>query len=56
MKEYYVGWFTLVFINGCIAHAFNKSRLFWCLLSLVLGPLATLMLLILGKTRAGESK
>ena len=46
MKEsnFYVGWGTLCFINAGIAQSKRRSGLNWALLSLVLGPLATLLL------------
>jgi hypothetical protein len=45
-KEYYVGWGTLALINAGLAQGKNKSGLNWCLLSLLLGPVATLLLVI----------
>lgn len=41
---YYVGWGTLCLINAGLAQAKNRSGLNWFLLSLVLGPVATLLL------------
>ena len=46
--EYYVGWFTLSLINAGLAQAFRRSGLVWWLLSVLLGPSATLVLVILG--------
>ena len=46
---YFVGWGTLSLINAGIAQGKNRSGLNWFLLSLLLGPLATLCLVILEK-------
>ena len=43
-SDYYVGWGTLALINGGLAQGKNRSALNWFLLSLVLGPVATLCL------------
>ena len=44
MKEFFVGWGTLALINANLAQAKNRSGLAWFLLSLLLGPVATLLL------------
>lgn len=41
---YYIGWGTLAMINAGLAQAKNHSGLLWFLLSLVLGPVATFLL------------
>lgn len=41
-NEFYVGWGTLALINAGLAQGKNMSGLNWFLLSLVLGPFATL--------------
>lgn len=46
---YYAGWGTLALINAGIAQGKNRSGLNWFLLSLLLGPLATFILVILDK-------
>ncbi len=43
-EEYFVGWGTLALINGGLAQGKNRSGLNWFLLSLLLGPIATLVL------------
>jgi hypothetical protein len=48
-KEYFVGWGTLALINAGLAQSKNRSGLFWFLLSLPLGPIATLLLVVLGR-------
>ncbi len=42
--SYYVGWGTLALINAGLAQGKHRSGLNWFLLSLLLGPLATFML------------
>jgi hypothetical protein len=42
--EYAVGWGTLALLNAGIAQAKNRSGLNWFLLSLLLGPIATFLL------------
>ena len=42
--EYAVGWGTLALINAGLAQGKNRSGLNWFLLSLLLGPIATLIL------------
>lgn len=43
-SEYAVGWGTLALINAGLAQSRHRSGLRWFVLSLVLGPLATLLL------------
>jgi hypothetical protein len=43
---YYIGWGTLAMINAGLAQAKNHSGLLWFLLSLVLGPIATFLLVV----------
>ncbi len=45
--SYFVGWGTLSLINAGLAQAKGRSGLIWWLLSLLLGPLATLLIVIL---------
>jgi len=42
--EYAVGWFTLSMINAGLAQSKGRSGLNWWLLSLLLGPLATMFI------------
>lgn len=46
-QEYAVGWFTLALINAGLAQAKGRSGLGWWLGSLLLGPIATLLIVIL---------
>ncbi|WML38158.1 hypothetical protein RCG19_13080 [Neobacillus sp. OS1-2] len=46
---YYIGWGTLSLINAGLAQGKNRSGFNWFLLSLLLGPLATFILLLVEK-------
>lgn len=48
-NEYVVGWGTLALINAGLAQGKNRTGLNWFLLSLLLGPVATLILLFVEK-------
>lgn len=48
-NEYVVGWGTLALINAGLAQGENRSGLNWLLISLLSGPLATLLLLFAEK-------
>lgn len=48
-RGYFVGWGTLVLLNAGIAQGKNRSGLNWFLLSLLLGPIATLCLVLIDK-------
>lgn len=48
-NEYFVGWGTLALINAGLAQGKNRTGLNWFLLSLLLGPFATLILLFMDK-------
>ena len=48
---FFVGWGTLSLINAGLAQSKGRSGLIWCLLSLVLGPLATFLIVVLDKVR-----
>lgn len=41
---YSVGWLTLALINAGLAQGKNRSGLFWFLISIFLGPIATFVL------------
>lgn len=45
--SYYVGWGTLALINSGLAQSKNRSGFAWFLLSLILGPVATFLIVIL---------
>jgi hypothetical protein len=46
---FYVGWGTLALINAGLAQSKNRSGLNWFFISLLLGPLATLLIVALDK-------
>ena len=48
---WFVGWGTLALINAALAQGKNRSGLLWFLLSLLLGPIATLLIVLLPKVR-----
>ena len=45
-SQYAVGWGTLALINAGLAQSKNRSGLAWFLISLLLGPLATFLLVL----------
>lgn len=45
--EYYVGWGTLALINAGLAQTKNRGGALWFLISLLLGPVATLLVVVL---------
>jgi hypothetical protein len=49
--NFFVGLGTLSLINAGLAQSKGRSGLIWCLLSLVLGPLATFLIVVLDKVR-----
>ena len=44
---FFVGWGTLALINAGLAQGKNRSGGNWFLISLLLGPLATLLLVVM---------
>ncbi|HZE99904.1 MAG TPA: hypothetical protein VE981_23050 [Planctomycetota bacterium] len=50
-NEWFAGWGTLALINAGLAQSKHRSGLVWFLLSLLLGPFATLILVLLDGTR-----
>ena len=48
---WFVGWGTLALINAGLAQGKNRSGVLWFLISLPLGPIATLILVLLPKVR-----
>ncbi len=48
---WFAGWGTLALINAGLAQGKNRSGLLWFLLSLLIGPLATLIIVLLPKVR-----
>jgi hypothetical protein len=58
-RDYVVGWGTLALINAGLAQSKRRSGLAWFVLSLLLGPIATFLIVILDPAappeHAGES-
>jgi hypothetical protein len=49
MRSWAAGWGTLALINAGLAQGKNRSGFNWFLLSLLLGPIATLLLVLAEK-------
>jgi len=49
--EWFVGWGTLALINAGLAQGKHRSGFAWFVMSLFLGPLATLLLVALDDPR-----
>lgn len=45
--DYAVGWFTLSLINAGLAQSKRRSGLLWWVISLFIGPIATLIIVVL---------
>ncbi len=45
--EFFVGWGTLSLINAGLAQSKGRSGFLWWLASLIFGPLATLLIVVL---------
>jgi len=50
-NEWFVGWGTLALINAGLAQGKHRSGLAWFLVSLLAGPLATLLIVVLDDPR-----
>lgn len=46
-----VAWLTLALVNAGLAQGKNRSGVLWLVLSLVLGPVGTLIVVLLPKVR-----
>ena len=53
--QYAVGWFTLALINAGLAQAKGRSGLAWWLVSLLLGPIATLLIVLVEPVRLNKA-
>lgn len=51
---YYVGWGTLALINAGLAQSKNRSGGIWFLMSVFLGPIATLLIVVLDREKAAS--
>ena len=52
IPQFAVGWGTLALINAGLAQAKNRSGFDWFLASMLVGPLATLLIVLLDKGEA----
>ncbi|GLX69327.1 hypothetical protein MU1_36720 [Paenibacillus glycanilyticus] len=48
-SSFTVGWGTLALINAGLAQGKNRSGMNWFLLSLLMGPVATFLIVVLDK-------
>ena len=53
-RNYAVGWGTLALINAGLAQSKGRGRLSWFLLSLILGPFATLAIVLADSSPPGK--
>lgn len=56
VSSYALGWGTLSLINAGLAQSKNRSGLLWWFLSLLLGPVATFLIVVLDKVPAVPGK
>jgi hypothetical protein len=54
--QYAVGWFTLALINAGLAQGKGRSGLAWWLVSLLLGPIATLLIVMLDPVTVNKAQ
>jgi hypothetical protein len=54
VPEFAVGWGTLALINAGLAQSKNRSGLVWFLVSVFLGPIATLIIVLLEKLEPSD--
>ena len=50
--SYFVGWGTLALINAGLAQGKGRKGLNWFLISLLLGPIATFLLLVMADLKS----
>jgi hypothetical protein len=50
-NEWFAGWGTLALVNAGLAQAKHRSGLLWFLASLLLGPIATLCIVVVDDPR-----
>jgi uncharacterized membrane protein len=54
--EYAVGWFTLSFINAGLAQSKGRSRFGWWIVSLIFGPIATIIIVVTDEVSGAAKK
>jgi hypothetical protein len=52
---FFAGWGTLSLINAGLAQSKGRSGLLWWLLSLILGPIATFLIVFFDRVNGGPS-
>ena len=52
--QFFVGWGTLSLINAGLAQSKGRTGFLWWLISLVLGPLATFLIVVLPPVRTQQ--
>ena len=55
-QGYVVGWGTLALINAGLAQSKGRSRLAWFLVSLLLGPIATFIIVVTDRPASAPLK
>ena len=53
-RNYAIGWGTLALINAGLAQSKGRGRLSWFVLSLLLGPFATLAIVLVDRSPPGK--
>jgi hypothetical protein len=53
-SSYVVGWGTLSLINAGLAQSKGRSGLLWWFASLLLGPIATFIIVVLDRVKPGS--
>jgi hypothetical protein len=51
-NEWFAGWGTLALINAGLAQSKHRSGLVWFLVSMLIGPFGTLVIVLLDDPRA----
>ncbi|MFM9277189.1 hypothetical protein [Paenibacillus jiagnxiensis] len=54
VQSYSFPWFTLALINAGLAQTKNRSRVNWFFISLLLGPIATFLIVVSDKLEDEE--
>ena len=54
--EFFVGWGTLSLINAGLAQGKGRSGFVWWLLSILLGPIATFLIVISDPVRPSQAQ
>ncbi|MDU0356186.1 antitermination protein NusB [Paraglaciecola aquimarina] len=52
--SYFVGWGTLALINAGLAQGKGRKGLIWFLISLLLGPIATFLIVVMQDVKSSN--